>query len=366
MKGDTGKVSGAGDGHRSHVGDCREGTHDKEGGINTDATICNAVSLPPELWARIVAVSDRRTVAALAATCAALKDLSSQRARANSEAARVSLDAVVDRWERHTGHWDDVWSHSDSRGRCYACTPMGARTAQHRVRDRRDSRRSRSQRRWISDCGTPDDPTATDLCDTCAIAIARDMGTWPMRRVDLDAPHVWSVGRTISDVLDVLPSGPIADDRFVVPAAATYMVDRTVASQVAQWTLGEIEVGFAGFRPSHMPSVRAWLPLAVVNNASHARMLCVCCDADSPLWGTVAVVQWWPRASFLGWSRVADSIEQAAAGSCTFAARALGCDARGRYRGVPRDGEGVICLAEALLADNTNRTWALCQRPWRR
>ncbi|AGO83572.1 hypothetical protein psal_cds_122 [Pandoravirus salinus] len=310
-----------------------------QGATNDDDNKALLPRLPPEVWACIVEASDRRAAAALAATCTALWDIVSERARATVRDARAAMNTMTDEWERHTAHWDDVWMHSDTRGRCYACA------SQNRIGGANASR-WRSRRRWISDCGTPDDPTATDLCDACALAIARDIGAWPMRRVDLDAPHVWSVGRTICDVLDVLPSGPIAEDRFVVPPAATYMVDPSAPEKVAQWTPGEVEVGFAGLRPSRMPSVRAWLPLTAAACSAHVCMICVCCDSDSPLWGVVAAVQWWPRASFIGWTRVADSIEQAAARRR---------HARGRHRrgstlradvGVPRVG-----LVEALLAE---------------
>nr|UDO48128.1 hypothetical protein [Pandoravirus massiliensis] len=259
--------------------------------------------LPIEVWAMVADASDRQSRAALAATCVALRDLALDRVRTATERARAAMDAMVDGWERHTAHWDGVWSQRDARGRCYACASMG------------DVRRAAAaaRRRWISDCGTPSDPTATDLCDACASTIARDLKGWPMRRVDLDAPHVWSVGRTICDVLDLLPSGPIADGRFVVPAAATHLVDTRTATAIGVWTPGEAEVGFAGLRPSRMPSVRAWLPLATMRDAARERTVCVCCDVDSALWGTVAVVDWWPRASFLGWTCVGGSIHDVVA-----------------------------------------------------
>ncbi|QBZ80717.1 hypothetical protein pclt_cds_119 [Pandoravirus celtis] len=339
MEDDKAAISGA---NRPRGDDDQRNGDNERDGAGRDGSACSAATLPPEVWARIIAVSDRRAVAALGATCAALRDLTAHYARANADAARAALDAVVDGWERHTAHWDDVWTHSDTRGRCYACTPLGAHTAQRQGRGRAGSRRQR--RRWISDCGTPDDPTATDLCDTCALAIARDIGAWPMRRVDLDAPHVWSVGRTICDVLDVLPSGPVAQDRFVVPAAATYMTDPAAATEIAHWTPGEVEVGFAGLRPSHMPSVRAWLPLTAATGPVHACMLCVCCDVDSPLWGVVVAVQWWPRASFIGWSRVADSIEQAGA-------RRRRSRGRRRRQGSTTGGAPRVGLVEALLAE---------------
>lgn len=338
-----------GDSRRGRDREDRDDQNDRGDGSGDDHSAggCDAttVALPAEVWARIVAASDRRAVAALGATCAALRDLTGQRARASVRAARAALDAVVDGWERHTAPWDDVWSQGDARGRCYACTPLGARA-------RPCSKRERSRRRWISDCGTPDDPTATDLCDACALAIARDIGAWPMRRVDLDAPHVWSVGRAICDVLDVLPSGPVAGDRFVVPPAAVYMVDPAAASEVARWTPGEVEVGFAGLRPAHMPSVRAWLPLVAATGPAHACMVCVCCDVDSPLWGVVAAVQWWPRASFVGWSRVADSIEQAGARRRRSRGR--------RRRRAPAGGAAAprVGLVEALLAEAAYTTRA--------
>ncbi|AVK76765.1 hypothetical protein pmac_cds_77 [Pandoravirus macleodensis] len=254
--------------------------------------------LPIEIWAMVAEAGDRHSRAALAATCVALRDLALDRARVAVERARTAMDAMVNGWERHTAHWDSVWSQRDARGRCYACASMGgARGAS-----------GTSRRRWISDCGTPSDPTATDLCDACALTIARDLKGWPMRRVDLDAPHVWSVGRTICDVLDFLPTGPIADSRFVVPVDATHLIDAHDSAAIGTWTPGEAEVGFAGLRPSRMPSVRAWLPLTVARTGAHESALCVCCDADSILWGTVAVVDWWPHASFVGWTCVGGSV----------------------------------------------------------
>ncbi|BCU03347.1 hypothetical protein [Pandoravirus japonicus] len=340
----TGRVHD-GDGQRGGVHEGRDGDEKNDGDRGTGGRATAMVTLPAEVWARIVAASDRRTVAALGATCAALRDLATQRSRASADAARAAFAAVVDGWERHTAQWDGVWTHSDARGRCYACAPLGARS-------RAGPKRPRSRRHWISDCGTPDDPTATDLCDACALAITRNIGAWPMRRVDLDAPHVWSVGRVICDVLDVLPSGPIAGDRFVVPAAAVHMVDPAAAGEVARWTPGEVEVGFAGLRPAHMPSVRAWLPLVAATGPAHACMVCVCCDVDSPLWGVVAAVQWWPRASFVGWSRVADSIEQAGARRRR---------SRGRWRRrAPAGGAAAprVGLVEALLAEAAYTTRA--------
>lgn len=231
---------------------------------------------------------------------AARSAISPSIARAAVSRARTAMDAMANGWERHTAHWDCVWTQRDARGRCYACASM-------------DSARSAARRRWISDCGTPSDPTATDLCDACALMIARDLKGWPMRRVDLDAPHVWSIGRTICDVLDLLPTGPIADGRFVVPVAATHLIDARAATAIGAWTPGEAEVGFAGLRPSRMPSVRAWLPLTLARTDTHESAACVCCDADSILWGTVAIVDWWPRALFVGWTRVGDSVRDTVA-----------------------------------------------------
>ncbi|AVK75689.1 hypothetical protein pneo_cds_82 [Pandoravirus neocaledonia] len=289
--------------------------------------------LPIEIWAMVAEASDRQGRAALAATCVALRDLALDHARMVVERARAAMDIMVDGWERHTAHWDSVWCQRDARGRCYACASMGGA-------------RSAARRRWISDCGTPSDPTATDLCDACASVIARDLKGWPMRRVDLDAPHVWSIGRAICDVLDVLPTGPIADGRFVVPVAATHLIDAHNAVAIGAWTPGEAEVGFAGLRPSRMPSVRAWLPLTLVRTDAHESAVCVCCDADSILWGTVAIVDWWPRASFVGWTCAGDSVRDMV---MRRRRRSLSNVRSGRRHTRP----AAVGIVERVLADST-------------
>ncbi|AGO82421.1 hypothetical protein pdul_cds_384 [Pandoravirus dulcis] len=268
--------------------------------------------LPIELWRLVFRGCDRITAARLGATCRALRaQVLDQRTR-EIAAARSAVDAFVDRWETLTAKWDETWSPDAGAGAytCALCTPVDDRDTADPRTDGAIPRRAW----WICDRGTPDDSGADWICDVCAQDVRGrpdNAGglTWPMRRVDTTQPHVWSVMQFDGYAEGILPSGSVA--RFRVPDAAVHLIDPDASRLVMAWPAHDPMLVFSDMQPALMPSVRAWMPLVGAHHSltptGAVRMLVVCCDAGSDMWGAVALIHY--RLAFSTWYGVEDSLE---------------------------------------------------------
>lgn len=253
--------------------------------------------LPPEIWDLIAGHCDRASAATLAATCAALRAIVMRRVTLTWVAARAAMDAAVDCWERKAPPWDVAWTEPAAAAWCDACSdPERCAGAPYAPRPRQ----------WICDDGVPGDARARNVCDACVMRTMitvpeSERAVWPMRRVELGRPHVWSADR-YGEVVDVLPSERVPTGRFVVPPPAAYLIDPLAPSTIKRWARQDhVEVLFrGGLAPGSLPSVRAWLPLA---GAQHVvlydettvrhdvmRLALVCCDVASAMWGAVLLV----------------------------------------------------------------------------
>ncbi|AGO83978.1 hypothetical protein psal_cds_340 [Pandoravirus salinus] len=276
--------------------------------------------LPVELWQLVLDGCDRIAATRLGATCVALRTkVLDQRAR-EITAARAAVDAFVGRWERLTAKWDETWVPEAGTGAhvCALCTPEDEQDTADPRTDGSIPRRAW----WITDNGVPGHNDADWICDVCAQE-ARDhpdnidsidsVGgrTWPMRRVDTAQPHVWSVSQSDGFVQDVLPSGGVA--HFCIPPAAVHLIDPHALDHVATWPAPNPMLFFRDLLPSEMPSVRAWMPLVGTHtsptDAKTVRMLAVCCDARSNLWGAVILIDYRLVHSTSMWRGIEDSLE---------------------------------------------------------
>nr|UDO48125.1 hypothetical protein [Pandoravirus massiliensis] len=258
--------------------------------------MATGLDLPPEIWDHIAARCDRAPAALLAATCSTLRAIVMRRVALTWSEARKAMDSAVDRWEHKASPWDLLWTEPAAAW-CDACSDPERHPAPFSTT---------RVRQWICDDGVPGDARARNVCDACvtrtmATVPKADRAAWPMRRVELGLPHVWSADR-YGEVVDVLPSQSIPTERFVVPPAATHLIDPLAPSTIKRWARQDhVEVLFrGGLAPALLPSVRAWLPLA---GAQHVvlcddtavrydvmRLALVCCDVASPMWGAVLLV----------------------------------------------------------------------------
>ncbi|AGO83575.1 hypothetical protein psal_cds_124 [Pandoravirus salinus] len=281
-------------------------------GFPTDDTASSPASaspaLPPEIWDHVVGMCDRRAMAALGAACVDLRALAMRRVTAVWRAARAAMDDAVDRWERRSASWDALWV-DPLVAWCDACGYLERRRV----------------RQWICDDGLPGDARARNVCDACVLRTMftvadGDRTAWPMRRVELARPHVWSTD-CYGGVVDVLSSEAVPGRRFVVPPAAVHLIDPLAPSTIARWARQEhVEVLFrGGLAPARLPSVRAWLPLA---GAQHVvlcddgavrydimRLALVCCDAASAMWGAVLLVDHTMSERTAVWALAGESVD---------------------------------------------------------
>ncbi|AGO84010.1 hypothetical protein psal_cds_357 [Pandoravirus salinus] len=248
--------------------------------------------LPIELWAEIVAMcaDDRHTVAALAATCRALRAPAMRIVAKRLAETRASIDAAMDEWEEWGEGWDDLWT---SGADCSLCTDQytgesgPVRLAQ-----------------WVCDDGAPGHYRSdTALCDDCADTVRRGPHArcveWRMRRVHTDRPHVWSTMEWDNEFLAYLPTDRIDDSRIVVPPALVHAVDPLGAATIKNRENWEMQVSFSNFAWASMPSMRSWIPVSTMrvvqcqeDQSRRCQGLLVCCDLDSAMWGTVAAVDY--------------------------------------------------------------------------
>ncbi|AJF98084.1 hypothetical protein TW95_gp1350 [Pandoravirus inopinatum] len=249
------------------------------------------VGLPIELWAEIVGMcaGNRHSVAALAATCRALRAPAMRLVAKRLAAARASIDAAMDEWQEWGEGWDDIWT---SGPECSLCTDE-------------DSGESGPVQlaRWVCDDGVPGHSWSyTVLCDNCADAVRRGPHArcveWRMRRVHIDRPHVWSTIEWDRMFLAYLPTDRIGDGRFAVPPALVHAIDPLGAATIKSRDNWEMQVSFSNFAWAPMPSMRSWMPVSTMrlvqyqDQSRRCQGLLVCCDLDSAMWGTVAAVDY--------------------------------------------------------------------------
>ncbi|BCU03672.1 hypothetical protein [Pandoravirus japonicus] len=247
--------------------------------------------LPIELWAEIVGMcaDDRRSVAALAATCRALRVPAMRLVAERLATARASIDAAMDVWEEWGEGWDDIWVDG---AECSLCTD-----------DDTGESGPVQLARWVCDDGVPGHYWAvTTLCDDCADAARQGPHArcvqWRMRRVHIDRPHVWSTMEWDYVFLAYLPMDRIDDSRFAVPPALVHAVDPLGAATIKSRENWEMQVNFSNSPWAPMPSMRSWMPVSTMrviqceDRSRRCQGLVVCCDLDSAMWGSVAAVDY--------------------------------------------------------------------------
>lgn len=258
-------------------------------GDNGMSYVC--AGLPIELWAEIVAIcaDDRRSVAALAATCRALRVPAMRLVAERLATARASIDAAMDVWEEWGEGWDDIWVDG---AECSLCTD-----------DDTGESGPVQLARWVCDDGVPGHYWAvTTLCDDCADAARQGPHArcvqWRMRRVHIDRPHVWSTMEWDYVFLAYLPTDRIDDSRFAVPPALVHAIDPLGATTIKSRENWEMQVNFSNSPWAPMPSMRSWMPISTMrviqceDRSRRCQGLVVCCDLDSAMWGSVAAVDY--------------------------------------------------------------------------
>ncbi|WBR14256.1 hypothetical protein pkur_cds_81 [Pandoravirus kuranda] len=177
------------------------------------------LDLPPEVICLVLAQLDRHVdVAAAGATCSFMHAIygtaKRERMHADRMAVRASMDDFVDAWEAISFDWGDSpveWrlKQADARVRARATADSDA-TDGRAHRDARCCYRSRptsgADAQPYGACtlrpdwslhGTLPDGTRDFVCDGCARVVGAHLddshhAKWPMVRVHLDDPHVWT------------------------------------------------------------------------------------------------------------------------------------------------------------------------------
>lgn len=277
-------------------------------------------SLPNELWLSVAWQCDVRTLAMVVGACRLFGDL----ARPCLDDRRVmlvraSVDAFMDRWERATAEWDTEWreDHPDPLLCEHCCDEDDAGFVPL------DAAQKQSKRaRWMCDAGVPGRDWANWVCDACARETLRhpsnvEGAMWPMRRIHLDVPHVWSVMQFDDYAESIHPTPRIPDSDFVVPLGVVRLLDRRAMDIVGDWVKRDTMVGWENVSPSSFSSLRAWLPLVGTHTAGSPRtydlsrtyMPVVCCDRQSQVWGAIVLVEYDMTHSTATWWGIEDAIE---------------------------------------------------------
>lgn len=160
---------------------------------------------------------------------------------------------------------------------------------------------------WVHYQGAPECRYAKWLCATCGSRIANQaaqsggQAAHPILPLDKNRPHVWSLCQTDGCAVNFLYADSLADDDFVVPAAAIHMLDPHVLPGLVRCVQEEPTVRVVDICTSEMGSVRGWMPL-VGSHVVHAtggswhvarertRVPMICCDRKNSLWGAVVLV----------------------------------------------------------------------------
>lgn len=206
---------------------------------------------------------------------------------------------------------DDLNNDDDERDR----SPKKKRTLQSLPTDAK----------WVHYQGAPECRYAKWLCATCGIRIADraaqsgEQVVHPIVPLDKSRPHVWSLCQTDGWIVNFLYADSLADDDFVVPAAATHMLDPHVLPGLVRCVQEEPTVHVVDICTSEMGSVRGWMPL-VGSHVVHAtggswhvipertRVPMVCCDRKNPLWGAVVLVDFHRNRTTMTWHGIDHSL----------------------------------------------------------
>lgn len=271
-------------------------------------------TLPIELWRLVFGHCDFVTTARLGAMCTALHAESIDRTRRRWHGARSAVNAFVDRWQSLTARWDVQWADdSEDPYPCEACSGGDDNPASAIEEDR-----PTAKARWFCENGVPDREWVLWACDSCARAALdhpanADGVVWPVRRADTDRPHVWSIMHFEDWTWHLLWSDVVDDQRFQIPPAAIHLVDGDAASILDAWVNDMPMVRFSDMSWTAMGSVRGWMPLVGAHTLPTAyrvvRVPMVCCDAESTMWGAVALVDCGMTYSEATWYGVEDSLE---------------------------------------------------------
>lgn len=276
-------------------------------------------TLPIELWRLVFDHCDRAAAARLGATCAALHAESIDRARRRWDGARSAIDALVDQWQSLTDHWDryadeceyPCWRdrHTDDGYDDEMDTDAGPP---------QDFVRCANAARWFCQGQASGRPWGVVTCDSCARTVLDDPanGGGVMHPMDPSRSHVWAVMVIGGPTIHVLWADAVDGRRFRVPPAAIHLADPVAVSDLDGWfDDGDPNVDLGGMSWATMGSLRGWMPLigarTLLDAAHIVRVPMVCCDADSPAWGAVALVDYVAQCAGpdVDWHVVGDSLE---------------------------------------------------------
>lgn len=171
------------------------------------------MGMPDEILCAIAGWVERtRDMRALGAACrttrGAMIDAMTRRWRRNEANARSAMDAFVDEWQcfsrkhddanwgqhRCLGYWIDDAKDKGILPKQPECTHPGD---EQWPTPHDDDAGESNHADWSIDSGLPGSSHSFYVCDKCADMAARAFDDplhtkWPMVRVDLDAPHVWT------------------------------------------------------------------------------------------------------------------------------------------------------------------------------
>lgn len=138
--------------------------------------------------------------------------------------------------------------------------------------------------------------------------------------IDSNRPHVWSLCPADGFIKDFIYADHMADDDFVVPAAATHMLDPHIMRRLIRWVADEPTLRVDDICFSEIGSVRGWLPLAgshIVRatggswrvDRKRTRVPMLCCDKRNPLWGAVVLADFGRRRFSMCWHGIEASLD---------------------------------------------------------
>ena len=181
--------------------------------------------------------------------------------------------------------------------------------------------------KWVCYNGAPDFPDAEWLCDACErwtvdrLAGSDQRDIYPIVAIDLGRPHVWSMCQCDICIRDLIYADHIDDADFVVPAAATHLLDPHVLTMLMPWATDVPQVSLCDLCFSDVGSVRGWMPLmgshvvrveegSRYRERERTRVAMVCCDRRNPMWGAVMIVDFgWSEFS-MTWHGIEDDIDR--------------------------------------------------------
>ncbi|BCU03648.1 hypothetical protein [Pandoravirus japonicus] len=267
--------------------------------------------LPIELWRLVFDGCDRIAAARLGATCRPLHAESAARTRRRVAAARLAVNAFVDRWQRHTAHWDNLLKCGYHYWRRYEADDKdddGAPLPCHGIV------------RWSCQRLLRRDPSHVMLCDACARLMidAGATGEWLAHPLGMDRPHIWAAADVGTGTMHPFWADDVDDARFRVPPAAMHLIEPSDAMARCEASLydqnTQLSMVFSGMSWASLGSLCGWLPVSsgvCVDGFTWPprRVPVICCDTDNPLWGQVALVEYDGRYPCLSWHGVGATLE---------------------------------------------------------